>query len=91
MVVGITTTCTISAYHHESCEFEPYSRSGVLDTTVCDKFVRDIAKGRWFSPGTPVSYTNKIDLHDIFEIFLKVALNTINLNQTIIMIGKFKQ
>ena len=23
MVVGYTTTCAISAYHHESCDFEP--------------------------------------------------------------------
>ena len=36
--------------------------------------------GRWFSPGTPVSSTNKNDHHDITEILLKVALNTINLN-----------
>jgi len=28
-------------------------------------------------PGTPVSSTNKIDRHDITEILLKVALNTI--------------
>jgi hypothetical protein len=34
---------------------------------------------RWFSPGTPVSSSNKIDHHDITEILLKVALNTINL------------
>ena len=33
--------------------------------------------GRWFSPGTPVSSTNKTDHHDITEILLKVALNTI--------------
>jgi hypothetical protein len=33
---------------------------------------------RWFSPGTPVSATNKTDCHDITEILLKVALNTIN-------------
>jgi hypothetical protein len=33
--------------------------------------------GQWFSPGTPVSYTNKTDRHDITEILLKVALNTI--------------
>ena len=26
-----------------------------------------------FSPGTPVSYTNKTDCHDITEILLKVA------------------
>jgi hypothetical protein len=28
--------------------------------------------------GTPVSSTNKTDRHDITEILLKVALNTIN-------------
>jgi hypothetical protein len=33
--------------------------------------------GRWFSPGPPVSSTNKTDRHDITEILLKVALNTI--------------
>jgi hypothetical protein len=33
---------------------------------------------RWFSPAPPVSSTNKIDRHDITEILLKVALNTIN-------------
>jgi hypothetical protein len=33
-----------------------------------------------FSPGTPVSSTNKTDRHDITEILLKVELNTINLN-----------
>jgi hypothetical protein len=35
------------------------------------------AASRWFSPGTPVSSTNKFDCHDITEILLKVALNTI--------------
>jgi hypothetical protein len=34
--------------------------------------------GRWFSPGTPVPSTNKTDHHDITEILLRVALNTIN-------------
>jgi hypothetical protein len=37
MVVGFTTTCVISAYHHLSCEFEPCSWRGVVDTTLCDK------------------------------------------------------
>jgi hypothetical protein len=32
----------------------------------------------WYSPGTPVSSTNKTDSHDVTEILLKVALNTIN-------------
>ena len=41
-------------------------------------------RGQWFSPGTPVSSTNKTGCHDIAEILLKVALNTINqANQSI--------
>jgi hypothetical protein len=39
--------------------------------------------GRWFSPGTPVSFTNKNDGHNITELLLKVALSTITLNPTI--------
>ena len=35
----------------------------------------------WFSPGPPVSSTNKTDHHDITDILLKVALNTIKLNK----------
>jgi hypothetical protein len=34
--------------------------------------------GWWFSPGTPVSSTNKTDRHNIAEILLKVVLNTMN-------------
>jgi hypothetical protein len=30
-----------------------------------------------FTPGAPVSFINKTDSHDITEIMLKVALNTI--------------
>ena len=51
---------------------------GVLDTTLCDKVCQWLAIGRWFSPGTPVTPTNKTELHDIAEILLKVPLNTIN-------------
>jgi hypothetical protein len=29
----------------------------------------------WFSPGTPVSSTNKTARHDIAELLLKVVLN----------------
>jgi hypothetical protein len=35
-----------------------------------------LAQGRWFSPGTPASFTTKTGRHDIAEILLKVALNT---------------
>ena len=54
-------------------------RRGVLDTTLCDKVCQWLAAGLWFSQSTPVSSTNKTDRHDIAEILLKVALNTITL------------
>jgi hypothetical protein len=37
-----------------------------------------ILTGWWFSPGPPVSSTNKTDPHDIAEILLKVALKPSN-------------
>jgi hypothetical protein len=40
--------------------------------------------GRWFSPGNPISSTNKTDRQDITEILLKVALNTIQVTMYII-------
>ena len=65
------------------CEFESHSWRGVLDTTLCDKVCQWLATGWWFSPGNPVSSTNKTDCHNITEILLKVALSTIiGINQT---------
>jgi hypothetical protein len=46
-------------------------------TTLYDIVCQWLATGRWFSPGPPVSSTNKTDRHDITEILLKVALSTI--------------
>jgi hypothetical protein len=43
-----------------------------------DKVYQLLAHGRWFSPGTLASSTTKTGRHDIAEILLKVALNTIN-------------
>ena len=48
------------------------------DTTLCDNICQSLEIGRWFPQDTPVSSTNKTDRHDITEILLKVALNTIN-------------
>ena len=46
-------------------------------TTLCDKVCQWLATGQRFSPGPPLSSTNKTDHHNITEIFLKVASNTI--------------
>jgi hypothetical protein len=81
--IGFTTTCAISAYHHWSFELEPRSSRCELDTTLCDKVYQWLAAVRWFSPGTPVSSTNKTDRHDITEILLKVPINTINKQKNI--------
>jgi hypothetical protein len=43
-----------------------------------DKAYQLLAHGGWFPAGTPVSPTTKTGRHDIAEILLKVALNTIN-------------
>jgi hypothetical protein len=43
-----------------------------------------LAHGWWFSPGHPASSTTKTGRHDIAEILLKVALNTINQSSPLI-------
>jgi hypothetical protein len=56
--------------------------SNILSNTrleSCDQVCQWRAAGQWFSPGTPVFSTNKTDHHDITEILLRVALNTIAL------------
>ena len=42
------------------------------------RYVIKFVIGRWFSPGTLVSSTNKTGGHDIAEVLLKVALNPLN-------------
>ena len=77
MVVRFTTTYAISAYHHWYCEFKSHSWLGVKR---CDKVCQWLVAGRWFSPGTPVSATNKTDCHNISRMLLKVVLSTIKPN-----------
>jgi hypothetical protein len=43
-------------------------RQGELDTTLCDLICLFFVAGWWFSPGTPISSTNKTDRHEIAEI-----------------------
>ena len=78
---GFITTYAISAYmyHHWRCEFKSRRSDEVYSIQhymikVC----------QWLVTGLllpPDSSTNKTDHHDITKILLKVALNTINLNQ----------
>jgi hypothetical protein len=66
-----------------STDVHPVIKSGVRDTTLCDKVCQWLVTGQWFSPGTLVYSINKTDHHDITEILLKVALNTINQTKSI--------
>jgi len=64
MVVGFTTTYAISAYYHWYCDFESWSTRARC-TTYCDKICQWFATCRWFSPGSPVSSTNKTNRHNM--------------------------
>jgi hypothetical protein len=52
----------------------------IAETAASYKICHLLARGRWFSPGTPASSTTKNGRHNIAEILLKVASNTIKLN-----------
>jgi hypothetical protein len=54
------------------------NKSPVSKQAASDKFYQLLAHGQWFYSGTPASSTTKTGRHDIAEILLKVALNTIN-------------
>ena len=77
MVVGFTITSANQCLSPLKLWVWILLRQGVLDTTLCDQICQWRAAGLWFSLGTPVSSNNKTDPHDITEIYLKVALNTI--------------
>ena len=87
MVVGFTTTYAISWIDNYLCyqclsplklRVRTSLRPGVLDTILCDKVCQRLSASRWFSLGTPVSCSNKIDRRNITKILLILALNTIN-------------
>jgi len=58
--------------------FVNYKKGCTRLAAASDKVYQLLAHGRWFSPDTPASSTSKTGRHDIAEILLKVALNTIN-------------
>ena len=55
--------------------FANYKKGCTRLAAASDKVYQLLAHGRWFSPA---SSTTKTGRHDIVEILLKVALNTIN-------------
>jgi hypothetical protein len=77
----------------------PFMR-GVLNTKLCGKICQWLAAGRLFSPGTPVSSTNKTDHHDIITeilctviiIFLPTFIAFLRSNNTfLILISRIYQ
>jgi len=59
-------------------DFVNYKKRCTRLAAASDKVYQLLVHGWWFSPGTPASSTIKTGRHDIAEILLKVALNTIN-------------
>jgi hypothetical protein len=58
--VSVYSSMFYGIYHHQSCEFEPRSWRGVLDTTLYHKVCQWLTTGQWYSLGTPVSSTNTL-------------------------------
>jgi hypothetical protein len=57
------------------CGFAPsfvnYKKGCIRLTAASDKVYQLLDQGRWFSPGTPASFTTKTGRYDIAEILLK--------------------
>jgi hypothetical protein len=58
--------------------FVYYKKGCTRLAAASDKVYQLLAHGRWFFPGTPASSTTKTGRHDIAEMLLNIALNTIN-------------
>ena len=97
MAVGFTTTICNRYLIPLKLWVRTPLMSGVLETTLYDKVCQWqvggfkvcqwLVSGRLFSPGTLV-FSIKTYCHDITEILLKVALNTINLNLLFFLLQK---
>ena len=61
-----------------SPDFVSYKKECTRLATASDQVYQMLAHGRWLSPGNPASSATKTGRHDIADILLKVALNTIN-------------
>jgi membrane-anchored protein YejM (alkaline phosphatase superfamily) len=67
------------------CEFQREKMNGLIKNKKYNQESRTTVinlAGRWFSPDTHVSSTNKTDHHNIAEILLNMALNIVNQTKT---------
>ena len=80
----LTTRTSLSPIR---CGFAPsfvnYIKGALDSQPQMIKVYQLLAHGQWFSLGTPASSTTKTGRHDIAEILLNVALNTINQSVTV--------
>jgi hypothetical protein len=75
----LTTHKTLSSIQRGFAPgFVNYKKGCTRFAAASDQVYQLFAHGWWFSPGTLASFTTKTGRHDIAEILLKVALNTIN-------------
>ena len=72
---GWITQQIIQAYHQYGVGSRPVLKTRLV--AASDKVFQLLAHGLRISPGIPASSTTKAGRHDIAEIFMKVALNTI--------------
>ena len=79
-----TTLVVIDTDYTGSCKDTNHT---ITTIPLCDQVCPWLAASRWFSPGTPVSSTNKTDRNDITEILLQVVLR-IRMTSTDIIIKR---
>jgi hypothetical protein len=81
MVVGFTTTCAISAYHHQSCEFESCSWRVALDPTLCDKVCQWLATSQctylisWSNGSSTVTFTILTEVSTNADQYVSLGLS----------------
>ena len=79
----LTTHTSLSPIRHGFAPgFVNYKKGCTRLAVASDKADQLLARGRWFSPGTPASSTTKTGRHDIADILLKEALKHQKSNQT---------
>ena len=75
----LTTHASLSPIRRRFApDFVNYKKWCTRLAAASDKVYQLLADGRWFSLSSTASPTTKSGRHDIAEILLKVALNTIN-------------